>query len=55
MELFISVCVGLVVGHVAFNNMAQAVGETVDPCCAPSHNNETKNKEKGYSNGTLKA
>ena len=36
-ELFVCVIVGLMVGHACFNSKA-AVGETVDPCCAPSQN-----------------
>ena len=36
-ELFLCVIVGLMVGHACFNSKA-AVGETVDPCCAPSQN-----------------
>jgi len=36
-ELFLCVIVGLIVGHACFNSK-EAVGETVDPCCAPSQN-----------------
>ena len=36
-ELFFCVIIGLMVGHACFNSKA-AVGETVDPCCAPSQN-----------------
>ena len=36
-ELFMCVIIGLMVGHACFNSKA-AVGETVDPCCAPSQN-----------------
>ncbi len=34
-ELFLSVCLGLVVGHVIFN-LSAPVGETADPCCQAS-------------------
>ena len=37
MELFICVIIGLMIGHACFNSKA-AIGETVDPCCAPSQN-----------------
>lgn len=32
-ELFICVCIGLVIGHFAFGNVRQSVGESADPCC----------------------
>ena len=36
-ELFLCVILGLMIGHACFN-LKSAVGETVDPCCAPSQN-----------------
>jgi hypothetical protein len=46
-ELFFSVVVGLVAGHVVFNS-GSAVGETVDPCCA-SQNDVVKSKRENSS------
>ena len=37
-ELFSCVVIGLMVGHAVFN-IRQTVGESIDPCCAPSQNN----------------
>ena len=38
-ELFLCVIIGLMIGHAVFN-VKQSVGESVDPCCAPSQNAE---------------
>ena len=38
-ELFLCVVLGLMAGH-AFFNVKQPVGETIDPCCAASQNND---------------
>ncbi|TRY75846.1 hypothetical protein TCAL_04958 [Tigriopus californicus] len=32
-ELFLSVCLGMIVGHLLFNS-SEPIGETIDPCCA---------------------
>ena len=41
LELFLCVVLGIMIGHAIFN-MKQPVGESIDPCCAPSQNNESK-------------
>ena len=41
LELFACVVLGLMIGHAVFN-VKQAVGESIDPCCAPSQNNAAK-------------
>lgn len=38
-ELFLCVVLGLMAGH-AFFNVRERVGESIDPCCAPSQNND---------------
>ena len=43
-ELFSCVVVGLIIGHAIFN-MKQPVGESIDPCCAPSQNDDAKPSE----------
>ena len=44
LELFSCVVFGLIIGHAIFN-MKQPVGESIDPCCAPSQNNDEKPSE----------
>ena len=44
LELFVCVVLGLIIGHAIFN-MKQPVGESIDPCCAPSQNNETNSED----------
>merc|ERR1719210_3241618 len=45
-ELFLCVVLGLMIGHAVFN-IKQAVGETIDPCCAPSQDNQPLTLENG--------
>jgi len=45
-ELFMCVILGLMIGHAAFN-MRQPVGETIDPCCAPSQDQAPLTIENG--------
>ena len=44
LELFLCIVMGIMIGHAIFN-MKQPVGESIDPCCAPSQNNESKPSE----------
>ena len=44
LELFMCIVLGIMIGHAIFN-MKQPVGESIDPCCAPSQNDETKPSE----------
>ena len=52
LELFSCIVLGLIIGHAVFN-MKQPVGESIDPCCAPSQNNETENDKQMMQNGKI--
>ena len=52
LELFACIVLGLIIGHAVFN-MKQPVGESIDPCCAPSQNNETENDKQMMQNGKI--
>ena len=51
LELFSCVVFGLIIGHAIFN-MKQPVGESIDPCCAPSQNNDGKPSEPKEDHNT---
>ena len=52
LELFACIVLGLIIGHAVFN-MKQPVGESIDPCCAPSQNNETEKNKQMMKNGKI--
>ena len=52
LELFACIVLGLIIGHAVFN-MKQPVGESIDPCCAPSQNNETETDKQMMQNGKI--
>ena len=52
LELFACIVLGLIIGHAVFN-MKQPVGESIDPCCAPSQNDETEKNKPMTQNGKI--